>query len=109
MFNTDGAACIGMDPELFFLTNNIPRHIEKTLEKTCMRCPVFDACLDYALKVKVNGYWAGTTDKTRVEMRMFFNITPIRIDEEYHFKDMVGSQTPDAKYKRKLRDQKEAG
>jgi hypothetical protein len=107
MFNTEGAACIGMDPELFFLTNNIPRHIEKTLEKTCMSCPVFDDCLDYSLKVKVSGYWAGTTEKIRAEMRLFFDITPVRIDEEY--KDMVGSQTPDAIYKRKLRDQKEAG
>jgi hypothetical protein len=107
MFNTEGAACIGMDPELFFLTNNIPRHIEKTLEKTCMSCPVFDACIDYALKVKVSGYWAGTTEKIRAEMRLFFDITPVRIDEEY--KDLVGSQTPDAIHKRKLRDQKEAG
>ena len=107
MFNTEGASCIGLDPELFFLTNNIPRHIEKLLERTCMNCPVFDDCLDYALKVKVSGYWAGTTDKTRVEMRRLFGITAVRIDEQY--KDMVGSQTPDAKYKRKLRDQKEAG
>lgn len=107
MFNTEGAACIGLDPELFFLTNNIPRHIEKTLEKTCMNCPVFDDCIDYALKVKVSGYWAGTTEKVREEMRRFFGIKAVRIDEEY--KGMVGSQTPDAKYKRKLRDQKEAG
>ena len=108
MFNTDGASCIGLDPELFFLYNNIPQKIEKLLQKTCMNCPVFDDCLDYALKVKVSGYWAGTTDKKREELRKFFNITPIRIDEEY--KDLVGSQTPDAKYKRKLRDQlKEAG
>lgn len=107
MFNTEGAACIGLDPELFFLTNNIPRHIEKTLEKTCMSCPVFDDCLDYSLNVKVSGYWAGTTETIRVEMRRFFGITPVRIDEEY--KDLVGSQTPDAIYKRKLRDQKEAG
>jgi hypothetical protein len=109
MFNTEGAACIGLDPELFFLTNNIPRHIEKTLEKTCMSCPVFDACIDYALKVKVSGYWAGTTEKIREEMRRFFGIDAVRIDQEYLFKDMVGSQTPDAIHKRKLRDKKEAG
>lgn len=107
MFNTDGASCIGLDPELFFLSNNIPHHVEKLLEKTCMGCPVFDDCIDYALKVKVNGYWAGTTEKVREEMRRFFGITPMRIDEPY--RDLVGSQTPDAKYKRKLRDQKEAG
>jgi hypothetical protein len=108
MFNTDGAACIGLDPELFFLTNNIPRHIEKTLEKTCMSCPVFDACIDYALKVKVSGYWAGTTEKIRAEMRLFFDITPVRIDQEY--KDLVDIPTPKAINKRNSRQaQKEAG
>lgn len=107
MFNTDGASCIGLDPELFFPTNNIAPKIEKLLKKTCMNCPIFDDCLDYSLRVKVSGYWAGTTDTKRAELRRFFGITPVRIDQEY--KDMVGSQTPDAKYKRKLRDQKEAG
>lgn len=107
MFNTEGAACIGLDPELFFPTNNMNPKIERLLKKTCMNCPVFDACLDYALKVKVSGYWAGTTERNRVELRRFFGITPVRIDQEY--KDLVGSQTPDAIYKRKLRDQKEAG
>jgi hypothetical protein len=107
MFNTEGASCIGLDPELFFPTNNINPKIERLLGKTCMNCPVFDACLDYSLKVKVSGYWAGTTEKVREEMRRFFGIKAVRIDEQY--KDMVGSQTPDAKYKRKLREQKEAG
>jgi WhiB family redox-sensing transcriptional regulator len=51
MFNTEGAACIGLDPELFFPTNNISPKVEDLLEKTCLRCPVFDNCLDYALKV----------------------------------------------------------
>jgi hypothetical protein len=107
MFNTDGASCIGLDPELFFPTNNMASKIEKLLEKTCMNCPVFDACIDYALKVKVSGYWAGTNEKTREEMRRFFGITPVRIDEPY--KDSMGSQTQGAKHKRSLRDQKEAG
>ena len=82
MFNTDGAACIGLDPELFFPTNNISPKIEELLRKTCMRCPVFDDCLDYALKVKVNGYWAGTTETKRVHLRELLKITPIRIDQE---------------------------
>jgi len=108
MFNTDGAACIGMDPELFFLTNNIPQKIEKLLEKTCLRCPIFDKCLDYSLNVKVDGYWAGTTEKTRVEMRRFFGITPVRIDEPY--RDSFESQSKDARNKRAERQRmREAG
>jgi hypothetical protein len=82
MFNTDGAACIGLDPELFFPTNNISPKVEDLLKKTCLRCPIFDACLDYSLKVKVEGWWAGTSDKERVQLRRFFGITPIRIDQQ---------------------------
>jgi hypothetical protein len=82
MFNTDGAACIGLDPELFFPTNNISPKVENLLKKTCLRCPIFDACLDYSLKVKVEGWWAGTSDKERVALRRFFGITPIRIDQQ---------------------------
>ena len=82
MFNTEGAACIGLDPELFFPTNNISPKIEDLLKKTCLRCPVFDNCLDYSLKVKVSGYWAGTTESKREELRRFFHITPVRIDQQ---------------------------
>ncbi len=108
MFNTDGAACIGLDPELFFPTNNISPVIEDLLKKTCLRCPIFDACLDYSLKVKVEGWWAGTSDKERIELRRFFHITPIRMDEEYkhHFKQ----ETNEAKNARTYRErQREAG
>jgi hypothetical protein len=106
MFNTDGAACIGMDPELFFPNNNISPKLEALLEKTCMSCPVFDNCIDYALKVKVDGYWAGTTEKVRGEMRRFFGITPVRIDEQYKQQ----FETNQAKNSRTYRErQKEAG
>jgi hypothetical protein len=106
MFNTDGAACIGMDPELFFPTNNISPKLEALLEKTCMSCPVFDNCIDYALKVKVDGYWAGTTEKVRGEMRRFFGITPVRIDEQYKQQ----FETNQARNSRTYRErQKEAG
>jgi hypothetical protein len=108
MFNTEGAACIGLDPELFFPTNSVEPKIEKLLKKTCMNCPVFDDCLDYALKVKVSGFWAGTTETKRVELRRFFKITPIRIDEEY--KRKLEPETNQAKRSRTYRErQREAG
>jgi hypothetical protein len=108
MFNTEGAACIGLDPELFFPDSNMSPKIEGLLRKTCMGCPVFDNCLDYALKVKVNGYWAGTTDARRVELRRFFKITPVRIDEEY--KRKLEPETNQAKNSRNYRArQREAG
>ena len=108
MFNTDGARCIGLDPELFFPTNNMSPTLEKLLKKTCLGCPVFDDCLAYALRVKVNGYWAGTTETMRVSMRNLFNITPVRIDQVY--KDLVDIPSPNAIEKRKSRKAlKEAG
>jgi hypothetical protein len=108
MFNTDGAACIGLDPELFFPTNNISPKIEELLKKTCLRCPIFDDCLEYSLKVKVEGWWAGTSEKERVELRRFFHITPIRIDEEY--KRNLESETNQARNSRTYRErQREAG
>jgi len=108
MFNTDGAACIGLDPELFFPTNNMSPKVEDLLKKTCLRCPIFDDCLEYSLKVKVEGWWAGTSEKERVELRRFFHITPIRIDEEY--KKQFQSETNQAKNSRTFRErQREAG
>ncbi len=108
MFNTDGASCIGLDPELFFPTNSISPDIEDLLKKTCLGCPIFDDCLEYSLKVKVEGWWAGTTDKDRVELRRFFHITPIRIDEEY--KRNLEGETNQARNSRTYRErQREAG
>jgi WhiB family redox-sensing transcriptional regulator len=108
MFNTEQANCLGVDPELFFPTGAIAPTTESTLKRICMSCQVFDECLDYALKVKVNGYWAGTTEKTRVELRRFFGITPVRMDEPY--KDSFESQSKDARNKRAERQRmREAG
>lgn len=82
MFNTEGASCIGLDPELFFPTGNPSPSLERFLERTCLNCKVFNDCLNYSLRVKVNGYWAGTTETKRTELRRFFGITPVRIDQE---------------------------
>lgn len=97
MFNTEGAACIGMDPELFFPSNCMTFKLERLLKKTCLGCPVFDDCLDYALKVEVKGYWAGTIDKTRVQMRTLLDITSVRFDQQY--KDLVDIQTLEVRSK----------
>ena len=108
MFDTSQANCLGVDPELFFPTGAIAPTTELTLRRICMSCRVFDDCLDYALKVKVNGYWAGTTETKRVELRRFFKITPIRIDEEY--KRKLEGETNQAKNSRTYRErQREAG
>jgi WhiB family redox-sensing transcriptional regulator len=108
MFKTEQANCLGVDPELFFPNGAIAPTTEATLKRICMSCEVFDNCLDYALKVKVDGYWAGTTEAKRKELRRFFKITPIRIDEEY--KNSFQLETNQARNSRTYRErQKEAG
>jgi WhiB family redox-sensing transcriptional regulator len=108
MFDTSQANCLGVDPELFFPVGAIAPNTETILKRICMSCAVFDSCLDYSLKVKVNGYWAGTTETKRVEIRRFFKITPIRIDEEY--KRRLYTETNEAKNSRTYRErQREAG
>lgn len=93
---------------MFFPVGQLNPTTEKTLSRICMTCPVFDDCLDYALKVKVNGYWAGTTETKRVELRRFFKITPVRIDEEY--KRKLEGETNQARNSRTYRERlKEAG
>lgn len=108
MFDTSKANCLGVDPELFFPNGAIAPQTEKTLRRICMSCDVFWECYDYSLNVKVIGFWAGTTDTQRKSLRKELNIDAMRIDEQYQY--LVGSQTRDAKYKRKIREQeKEAG
>ena len=108
MFDTSQANCLGLDTEMFFPVGQLNPKVENTLRRICMTCPVFDDCLDYSLKVKVSGYWAGTTETKRVELRRFFKITPVRIDEEY--KGKLKTETNQAKNSRTYRERlREAG
>jgi len=108
MFNTDNANCLGVDPELFFPVGTMKMETEKILQRVCAKCEVFWECRDYALNVKVDGFWAGTDAKQREELRKEFNIDPIRVDEEYKIEFQNKSQS--AKYSRAYRaGQKEAG
>lgn len=108
MFDTSRANCLGVDPELFFPNGAIAPTTEATLKRICLNCSVFDECLDYSLKVKVIGFWAGTTEAKRVELRRFFKIEPVRIDEDY--KRKLEPETNQARNSRIYRErQKEAG
>jgi WhiB family redox-sensing transcriptional regulator len=108
MFDTSRANCLGVDPELFFPIGTIAPSTEATLKRICLACDVFDDCLQYALEVKVNGYWAGTTEAKRIELRRFFHIEPVRIDEDY--KRKLEPETKEARNSRIYRErQKEAG
>lgn len=106
MFDTSQANCLGVDPELFFPNGAIAPQTEKTLRRICMSCNVFWECYDYALNVKVDGFWAGTTDNQRKTLRKDLGIEAVRIDEPY--KEMFESQTNQAKnakaYRQRMRE-----
>ena len=104
MFDTSQANCLGLDTEMFFPVGQLTPTTEAQLKRVCMSCLVFDKCLDYAIKVKLNGYWAGTTETKRLELRKFFKITAIRIDEEYRRKTETNEARNSRTYRERLRE-----
>ncbi len=75
----DRAACLGANPEIFFLGYGPGRghgRLSKTAKaralELCDRCPVRGPCLDYALSMPATGdfgIWGDTTEKQRIERR----------------------------------------
>lgn len=63
----DEAACLGLDPDLFFPVRGSNATETK---KVCRRCPVREACLHYAMANHVNfGVWGGLTERERRRLR----------------------------------------
>jgi WhiB family transcriptional regulator, redox-sensing transcriptional regulator len=63
----DQAACLGADPDLFF-----PQRGESAepAREICARCPVREACLDYALRNAItHGIWGGVSERERRALR----------------------------------------
>ena len=78
------AACKGLDVEMFFLSDpedkiapkKDHRYLdEQMLSKMCNECPIKPTCLEWALRHEQYGYWAGTTERKRMELRRKYNIT----------------------------------
>lgn len=64
------AACRGRRTEYFFAPNGTdPDVIDPVAADLCAGCPVFEDCLDYALRHRVEGTWAGTTYRGRNRLR----------------------------------------
>lgn len=61
------AACIGMDPDLFFPTPLQGVFTGKQAVEVCNICPVRDSCLDYAIdQGERYGIWGGMSERQRV-------------------------------------------
>lgn len=64
---TDAAACLGLDPDLFF-----PERGEDVApaKAVCAGCPVREDCLDYALdNGERHGIWGGLSERERRRIR----------------------------------------
>ena len=62
------ARCTDTDTESWFVEKGEDYNVE-ILNKICGACPVQLACLEYATKYKMIGYWAGTTGGERRRLR----------------------------------------
>ncbi len=57
------AACRGLDPEVFFPSDEEPADAAKAV---CVRCPVRQPCLDWALATREReGVWGGCDERDR--------------------------------------------
>ena len=65
----DRARCVGRDPELFFPVGDKDEAAKNTINKAkavCIRCPVVEKCLSYALETRQDsGIWGGKTENER--------------------------------------------
>ncbi|MGP3913530.1 WhiB family transcriptional regulator [Nonomuraea sp. 10N515B] len=68
---TRRAACLDLDPELFFpisLEGPSQSQVERA-KSVCHRCPVREPCLEYALATRqAYGVWGGTDPEQRREL-----------------------------------------
>jgi WhiB family transcriptional regulator, redox-sensing transcriptional regulator len=62
--------CLKIDPEWFFPEDYDDRFHVLVAKSACKRCPLVNACLEYAVKdSSLDGIWGGTTPKERRNMR----------------------------------------
>lgn len=67
MFDTENAACVKEDPELFFPEGSTGRSAKTAQAKQiCASCPVAVQCLQFAISNQItDGIWGGTTPSER--------------------------------------------
>lgn len=63
---SDGRACAGMDPELFFAESG---EAVARAKAACAECPVLEVCRSWARQREEFGTWAGETARERAAWR----------------------------------------
>ncbi|MEV1070163.1 WhiB family transcriptional regulator [Streptomyces sp. NPDC050263] len=72
MYWRERAACLRVDPDLFFPVGHTGPALDQIEEAkaVCGRCPVLEQCRDWAVEVgQVEGIWGGTTESERRALR----------------------------------------
>ncbi|UQN31635.1 WhiB family transcriptional regulator [Brachybacterium kimchii] len=64
----DDALCTQTDTELFF-PGQFDSGTAKAAKQVCAKCPVREACLEWAVTEVEHGIWGGTTDQQRRRIR----------------------------------------
>lgn len=65
----------GVDPEMFFPVHQegpgrLPGPVVEAVKRICRRCPVQQACLDWAVESgERHGYWGGLGPEERANLR----------------------------------------
>ena len=98
-----GAACAEIGVDLFFPDGRGEQEerAKQAVIKICATCPIYNTCLNYALNVKVDGLWAGTTFHERRLMRRRMGIEGINLTSQY-ISDALLSTNAKAKRKERL-------
>ncbi|MGW0946207.1 WhiB family transcriptional regulator [Streptomyces sp. NPDC002623] len=72
MYWRERAACLRVDPDLFFPVGHTGPALDQIDEAkaVCGRCPVMEQCRDWAVEAgQVEGIWGGMTESERRALR----------------------------------------
>ena len=79
----ESPACAGINTEMFYPELHSIEY-EPILKEICLSCPVYDDCLEWAIRKEAYGYWAGTNAKDRKRIRKSMGILePLYHSEDY--------------------------
>lgn len=65
------AACVGVDPDIFFPTLHEGNRQNLKIQEAksyCQQCPVTKECLEFAIAMHEPGVWGNTTSRERREI-----------------------------------------
>lgn len=97
---TGSEPCTQVGTDHYFTHDDKPTYDNlRTIKAMCGTCPSKEPCLDYALRVNVQGIWGGTVEHERMSLRRSLGITAVPLFLTY----VATPPTRDALLKREWR------